>query len=347
MNKIIKNFTPKKILLCQLRQIGDVIISTAIVEILSEAYPQAKIDFYTEKNCAPMLYHNPKINKIWELDKKSLPTLAHEVKFYWHLARNNYDLVIDFQQLPRCRWVVAFSQAKYRLTTESRWYNRWLYTHSTVPQDAYAGDFKSQILKPLGLSWNNNKAKIYLSQKERDEGAKLLGIRNTENKKIISVDIPHRHKTRCWPAEYYAQTLDLMAEKYPKLSFFLPYGPGEKNNIEEVVGQIKHKDRLIIPDKVIDLRLLAASISHASLHIGNCSAPRHMATALDIPSFTILGSTSTGWTYPSPEHKDMALGLDCQPCNKNSCPINIKCLIELKPQMIIEKLCQHYDAYGL
>jgi len=120
----------KRILVCQLRQIGDVLLCTPSLRLLRERLPDAEIHVYTESRCAPLLEHNPCVTSIWRLDKNQLDSLPRELAYYWRVARQNFDLVVDFQQLPRCRWVVAFSGARLRLSYPPPWYNRLLYTQS-------------------------------------------------------------------------------------------------------------------------------------------------------------------------------------------------------------------------
>ena len=51
----------RKILVCQLRQIGDVILTTPALELLRRRFPAAEIHVLTEKKCLPVLEHNPHI----------------------------------------------------------------------------------------------------------------------------------------------------------------------------------------------------------------------------------------------------------------------------------------------
>ena len=58
-------------------------------------------------------------------------------------------------------------------------------------------------------------------------------------------------------------------------------------------------------------------------------------------------STSAGWTYPSREHTQTALGLPCQPCNRNDCPRDLVCLTDLPPELVFERLSAWVrDALG-
>ena len=342
----LSTFRPERILLCQLRQIGDVLLSTPTVDILAKAYPQAEIHFFTESKCAPMLQNNPHIAKVWSVDKKKLPTLWHELCFYREVTRSAFDLVVDFQQLPRCRWVVGFSGAKVRLASEVRWYNRPLYTHSTTPKHDYAASFKAQTLAPLSLGWNGERPRLYLTEDEHALAPRLFEEMGVANSPVISMDISHRRATRRWPAICYARLVEGLAEQYPQARFFLPYGPGEERDVEELRTLCAVQGRLAIPNRVIGLRKLAACIERSVMHIGNCSAPRHMAVAVNTPTFTLLGATSTGWTFPSPEHAVIHTSLPCQPCNKNTCPRDLECLTLLTPEKVLPKVLEHIRQFA-
>jgi ADP-heptose:LPS heptosyltransferase len=345
--KPITNFRPNKILVCQLRQIGDVVLTTPLIRLLKKNYPHAVIDVFTEKKCAPVLYNNPDISNIWELDKQKDAGIFHSLALYRHIGRQGYDLVIDCQQLPRCRFVTLFSQAKIKLTYLPPWYNRPFYTHWATPIDGYAAKYKASFLSPLGISWDGEPPRIYLSKDEKQWADDFLAAHGKafRGECILTVDPTHRRATRCWPAEHYAQLLSLLAKKLPTLTTILLYGPGEKKIVENIARLANIGSQCIVPTQILSLREMAAIIEKANLHLGNCSAPAHFAAALDTPSLTIKGSTSKAWTNPAPEHSDISLGLPCQPCNKDVCPLGtIRCLKDLLPQTVLEYVLKKISA---
>jgi ADP-heptose:LPS heptosyltransferase len=363
-----------KILVCQLRMIGDVLLATPAIRLLAERFPQAELHVLTERFCAPMLENNPHIAHIWILDKKALRTLAQERVFSWRgighalpgirqlltlfrewafsrkVARQGFDLVVDFQQLPRCRWVVAFSGAQIRLSYDPPWYNRPLYTHWASPLRGYAAMAKASVLRPLGIEWRGQRPELFLKPEEREEAGQLLhelGLRPGEV--LLSVDPTHRRQARAWPLEHWGVLLALAGAARPHLKFLLLFGPGE----EQLVGRVREialhaglaPERLLLPSNVLTLRQMAACIGHAAMHAGNCSAPRHVAVAVGVPSFTVLGATSWAWTFPAPEHIHVARELECQPCNKNACPLypEPRCLVELPPEDVLPRLLEHLE----
>ncbi len=342
------DFAPKRILVCQLRQLGDVILTTPALQLLHEHYPQAELHLFTEKKCVPLLENNPHVHKIWGLDKKALPTLLHEIVYYWRVARQDFDLVVDFQQLPRCRWVVGFSGAPMRLSYTPPWYTHALYNIHGPKEAGYAAKTKADVLRVLGITYNNERPQLYLTETEQHAARCLLHDLGLQSEhRLITLDPTHRRLTRRWPARHYASLMQILTEKYPQIRFMPLWGPGEEQDIQTLCQLFTecggHKDRLLLPDRILSLREMAACIGVARLHIGNCSAPRHMAVALDVPSCTMLGATDSAWTYPSPKHHTVNADLVCQPCNKNDCS-HRSCLEHLLPTTVAAYLEEHCGA---
>ena len=335
----------RRILVCQLRQIGDVLLTTPSLELLARRWPEAELHVFTEKKCLPMLQGNPHVHTLWPVDKKSLPTLLHELAYYRKVTAGGFDLAVDFQQLPRCRWVMGLSRAAVRLSYPPPWYLRPLYTHWAKPERGYAGAYKAGVLAPLGIRWQGERPRLFLSEEEKKNAALLLEGMGLTGKPFVSVDATHRHVTRRWPAEHFAALLDLAADDCPDLHFFLPYGPGEEKDMHALREMCRHKERLAIPRDLLDLRQMAACMERAVMHVGNCSAPRHIAVAVNLPSFTILGATGTGWTYPSPEHVAVQakkfFAMPCQHCNKNTCSLGVPCLTRLTPDLLFPGFLEH------
>jgi ADP-heptose:LPS heptosyltransferase len=190
----------------------------------------------------------------------------------------------------------------------------------------------------LGIYWNNEQPRIYLTSSEIHWAKSFFAEHNivSNDQLIMTIDPTHRRSTRCWPAKHYARLINLLAEKIHQFAAILLYGPGEKGEVEEIANLSNIGKQCLVPKTILSLREMAAIIHLADLHLGNCSAPSHFAAALDTPSLTIKGSTSSAWTNPASEHEDISLNLPCQPCNKDVCPYgNNQCLHELSPQKVL------------
>lgn len=346
MSADISSLSPRKILVCQLRQIGDVVIATAMVELLARRWPGAELHFLTEARSAPILENNPHIAKVWALEKRGF---FADLLFLLKAARGGYDLFIDFQQLPRTRMAALMTDAPVRLGASTKWYKHLRYTHLAKMRNCgYAGRFKAQILAPLGIEWADQPPRMYLSDEERNWTETYLASQGfEEGDELIALDPTHWSDTRRWPARHWAGFIKLALEQRPNLRFYLFHGPGERGQVDEVVRLSGRAERCILPpDSPPSLRQTAAMAARARLQVGNCSAPRHMAVAVGTPTLTIIGSNGdTAWTFPdNSRHRIAFHHLPCSKCNRNTCKFGtLECLNDLPPEKVVELFFELLD----
>ncbi|WP_286181652.1 glycosyltransferase family 9 protein [Desulfovibrio sp. Huiquan2017] len=334
---------PKRILVCQLRQIGDVLLSTPSLRLLKEKYPEAEIDMLTEKKCAPVLENNPHLSRVWPIDKKALKNPFTALSYYAEIGRVEYDLIVDFQQLPRCKWVLLFSHASVRLTYTPPWYNKFLYTHWSDMTPGYAALAKASVLSPLGIKWDGQRPEIFLTDEERVQARALLEREGLSGVPFITVGPSHRRETRRWPAGHYAGLFKLLEDRYPALKVLILYGPGEKDLAEQILSE--SGGNVLLPEAMLTLRQMAAVMEKAVLHLGNCSSPRHFAVAVNTPSVTIQGATSTAWRFPSSDHLSLIRQEGCHMCNRNTCKLGtFECLREYAPERVLSEFSDFLDT---
>ncbi len=338
----------KKILVCQLRSNGDVLLATPALAMLARRFPNAEIHFFVSSTCAPMVEGHPAIARIWAIDRKW--SWLRQAQFYLAMNREAFDLIVDFQQLPRCRWVMALSlfspRKALRLSYTPPWYNRCLYTHWTDAKDGYAAYCKASVLAPLGIQAEILKPDIYLAADELALADALLATHNiSPAHTLVTVDATHKYSARRWPAAHYANLLQKAADSNPNLRFLLLFGPGEEDCVRELWQKAARPEQIALPEKYRGLRHVAACIAKADFHLGGCSAPRHIAVATGTPSLSIISTSSAAWTFPAPEHQHISKGLPCQPCGHTECPNgDTACLTTLEPESVLPILLERLAA---
>ena len=87
----LSTLNPGRILVCQQRQIGDVLLSTPVFELLKKRFPEAELHLFTEKKCEPLLRHNPFIDKFHLIDRKD--GFFRQLAFYRNVASCGFDVV--------------------------------------------------------------------------------------------------------------------------------------------------------------------------------------------------------------------------------------------------------------
>lgn len=331
MNRELASFVPRRILVCQQRQIGDALLVTPALELLKRRFPLAELHLFTETKCEPLLRGNPHLDKLVLLDRREQKGLFAQLAWYRKVTAAKYDLIIDFQQLPRCRMLTRFSRAPVRLSHPAPWHRLGLYTHTVRPVTGYAAAAKVSLLAPLGIVWRGERPRVYLADAERVQARALLaGLGLREGQRLVSVDSTHRRASKRWPTVLYGRLLDILAEARPELRFLLLRGPGEDDEVRALRAACARPDRVLLPDDTPDLRMSAACMAQAVLHVGNCSAPRHMAVALGVPSLIIPGASGPEWTYPDPRHVELRPALPCSPCSRRECS-DPRCLTLVTP----------------
>lgn len=321
-----------KILCIQLRQIGDVLLCTPSLRALREAYPDAHISFLAEPGPARVLEGNPSVDEIIirPLDAGPLEPL----KTILDIRSRRFDIVIDFMASPRTALLTKLSGASKTISYASSRRSSFYKIKADTETVGYSGATRMGLLKPLGINSRDIKPYIHLCQKTISEAKEILkSIGIDRGAPFVMMDSTHRRITRRWTR--FGELADKLLGEFGTKSLFF-WGPGEREFVEQIVENMK-QPACITPE--LDLKLLAAIMGEAALLIGNDSAPRHIAAALDTPTITVLGSSkAVSFTFPSPIHRTVSLGMDCQPCTKNECKLNLECLEDLEPQMVIDEI---------
>ncbi len=342
INKFI-NEEPKKVLIIKQRQLGDVLMGTAAIQAFKEKFPNAQVDFLTEKKCLPIVENNPYINKIYVIDKKEQSSIFKQISFYKNIAKNNYDTVIALQTLPRVILQVLFSKAKYKLGPYSKTYKNLLFTHLTRIEEDYPALENIEILKPFNiLKPSKITGHFYLTENDKEKAREILLENNLkEDNILIVIDPSHKDFRRAYPPKHYVKLLNYIQEKIPQAVFYFSYAPGEENQVRDCVDGLNDMSRTIILDKCPPLSVSAAIVAQADYHIGACSFPRHLAVSFAIPSTSLIGISHTNWDYPEEKHLVVKTSLDCQPCANHRKCHNPRCMYELYPELIQDKVVEH------
>ena len=332
--KDLSTLQPKRILVCQQRQLGDVLLTTPVFQLLKQRFPQAEIHLFTEVKCEPLLRNNPYIDKFHLIEKKGF---FSQLAFYRKVAANGFDLVINFQNLPRCRMMTLFSRAPVRLSMKTGTWRDWIYTHTVPEVKGYATMSKVSLLKDLGITWNGEPARIYHSEEELAEANNILAACGLEQgQKLITIDGTHRRPLKRWPVENFAKLINMLAAHDSAFRFLLLRGPGEDADVQALRNACSMPERVLLPEQAPSIRLSAACIRKAVIHIGNGSSPQHMAVACDTPSLIIPGPEGPWWTYPGPMHDEIAPDIPCRHCRRGECAEHL-CMKLVTPQMVFDR----------
>jgi len=313
---------PKKILVVQLRRLGDVILTTPALSALKKKYPGARLDFLVEAPGAEAVAGHPAIDEILVYDAKgALASLAWALK----IRARKYDWVVDFLANPRTALLTALSGAPVK-AGPAHVRRRWAYNVKMLqsPQACYAALEKVRWLAALGIAPEDAPPLPELFLAKRPEAAA----------NVVGLVPPSRKITRRWPAESWARLGRLLRDKHGcRLKVF--WGPGEKELADEVVRGIGAGAEAVPQTRTI--AELAAELAACRVVVSNCAGPKHVALALGVPTVTIHGSSDpASWTPVHPDHRSVRLEeLECIGCRSNTCPYALECLRQLPAERVL------------
>ena len=280
--------SPDKVLLVQLRRIGDAVLVTPVLDALREAWPGARLHLLTSGPIPDLFVGDERLAAVW-IRPSSRARLGELVRT---LRRERFDLVLDFQSLP---WTALLSRVTgaYGVGFARRG-RGWLYRRA-VRLEAhrgtdYAADHKLDLVRALGLS-----PRLHLPRLTPPEGSHAAWEGLPPGPRVVLCPVSRRAHKR-WTPDAFAETARLVNER-TGAGFLLVGGPGERSVLEQVASLLEEVPFAVQETK--RLRELVSLLAGADLFFGNDNGPRHVAVALGVPTLAYFGTQNpTHWTPP-------------------------------------------------
>ena len=304
----------RRILLIRLSSLGDVLLTTPLLNLLRRACPNAEIDVLTKAEYRDLLRSHPAITGLLTFD--SGQPLRRTLSL---LRANTYDLALDLHCTPRSQLILRTLRARRRLTYDKRVLRRALLVRlgwNTLRSMTPVPELYTAPLRRLGLEGNLGPPTMYLaadSTKAADDRI-ARGLPGGFRGPLLAVAPGARWPTKRWPVERFAAVAQDLAQERGAAVVVLG-GPDEAQLASALC------DSLDVPVIHVagtqPLMHSAALLSRCSLLISNDSGLMHMATALQVPVVAIFGPTVREFGfYPFQARAEVVSEpLPCRPCS--------------------------------
>jgi len=318
----------KRVLIIRLSSLGDVLLTTPVIQALKKKYPDCKIDYLVRNQYSDVLRYNPNLNKIYEFNPLNVKELLNELK------QNNYDFILDLQNNFRSRKITFNLKAKvYRFKKLSLRkfllvnFKINLMRNSKSIVERYAESFPEIQLDNYGLE-------IFIPKELENK------IHDFNKDSIIGFCPGSKHYTKRWLPEYFIE----LGKKLSNDGFtILIFGGKDDETIcSEISTQIPNSINLQNNNEIL---LTAAYMKKCKLIVTNDSGLMHTASAVKTPVLVIFGSSVKEFGFLPYKTKNMILeneNLRCRPCShigKGECPkSHFKCMKDLTPVFVYNHL---------
>lgn len=334
----------KKVLILRTDHIGEVLLSTVVVDVIKKHYPKAHVTFVTSSLAKSIVESKKGIDEILifeTLDERNLwPRM-----FGWfrQIAFKGYDLAILLNANKFLHLVVFLAGIKTRIGFDRKW--PFLLTHKVADTKAEGSkhevDYNLEVLEAIGIKESGIKPLLKVSEFEEKNIKEILVEKSVDlKKKIILVQPGSSFVQKRWPKEYFIELIEKLLSVYD-VNIIL------SGNIKELelcasIAERFHRSVLNFAGK-LSLKQLIALISIGDLVVANDSGPMHISAALDRPTIAIFGRGTKGtgpkrWGPVGSNSIVFHKPMECSDCYNENCPYDFKCLKAIKPKEILDTI---------
>ncbi len=279
-----------KILVLQLKRIGDLILTSPALLALRKSLPEAHITLAIEEGCRELL---PALDYVDE----TLIYNRHEgsMPLWWRMIFSHYDACLDFTGNDRSALFSVLSKAPKRAafqavqksTVRAIFYN--CFVHSPV-RDSHTADHYIHLLRALDIEGRAEEIPLHLPDWAFKKEQQLLESRGIAGPCIV-IQPGSARPEKYWAHKRWARVIDF-CNKEAKFPCILTGGRDslERDHIEKIKAALQSPCHDLSGS--LDLMTLAAIARNAWLFLSVDSAAMHLAGAFGTQQIALFGPTN-------------------------------------------------------
>ena len=251
----------KKILFIGLSCVGDVVMTSVVIQALKQKFPRAAIDFVADSRSSNLYYRFPNLGKIIIKNKdnflRGTPDLIRE------LWSTKYDIIVD----------VRTDGLAYLLRGRKKYTKLFAKSYGEHAVESLMG-----VISSLHKRDPIPSPRIWLSDIERKNAVNKLLRFDSKNRLLALCVGDIRRPVKCWDADKFAELLKTQQENFSGIIFL--GGDLDAERTSEVASRINMPYINTIGSSLLEA---AAFLEHSVLYVGPDSGIGHIAAAVKTP----------------------------------------------------------------
>lgn len=322
-----KDIDVKSILVLQVGNFGDVMVTLPTIKGFKELFPTAKIDVLVKKKMVDALsYSGDYVNKVIGIEEDWMPADGKvsfwllfnfmRSKSYKELKSNRYDLIVDVHGDPRNNLLMYFLRGKLRVGFGIRGGKFFLTHKAKFDPDAHIIDRYFETVRCFSTIGLPND----------------LGLPKHERKsKKICLHPGAGLNVKLWSENYWAIVADkFISQGY---SVVLTGLKEEEQRLQRILSAMEYSNLARI--KIIqNIHSLVFELLSCDLFVSIDTGPAHLAHIMEVPQIQLFGpSMAKRWGYEN------VCSVECECMNELQCKYGFenRCMTRLKPEVVIRK----------
>lgn len=329
-----------KILVIKLGGLGDVFLSTIVIESLKAYFPSARLEYFVETAGREAIVRDARVASVFVLDKAAMKPAT----IIRHVRQQRYDMVIDLFGNPRSAIITFLSGARYRVGLDYGWRKRLYNVAGTAMREKLHGaEVNLQALKAIGVPITNASLFYPLHDDDIAHADDVWRAHTLDGKFVLGI-LPAGSwpSKRCEP-EKFAEIANALATRYAA-RVLIVWGPSDEADAVEIQRRC-HEHAVLAPKASLSRNL--ALLSRCTAIVANDSGPMHIASAFNVPILCLYGPTYPEGPYGSIHGWVRNEKLDCLVCNHLHCPIQHQCMRELPVEDVVRAFDKMMQKKGL
>lgn len=317
----------KTILLIQLGDIGDVVLSMPAIRALSENFPQAQVVVAVREKAKELIEDCPWASGVISINKAKrrwTQEIIYQKNFFLTLRKFHFDLTIDLRTGDRGAILTFFSGARHRIGRFADdgllWRNR-IFTHLVSPLnelDQYAAEHSLNILSPLDLNIRERRPVLSIPEQRKRLARSILKQEKVPlDRPLVAVHPYSLWEYKEWKISELVTLINHITAEY-NCVVIITGSKTERKRAKTLIRQCK-ANVFNLAGKT-SIGALAGVFQACGLFIGVDTGALHMAAAVGIPTIGIFGpSSQICWAPRGDRHHAVSKNMPCVPCRDKGC----------------------------
>lgn len=334
----------QRVLIIKWSALGDVVMATALMEDIRQAFPHARIDLNTLPASAPLFAHDPRFDEVFAIDvRKKGARLRNALAWVRRVRHGHYDLIVDLQRTDHTRALLTLlllTGARPRALVGNRGGFPYSRTPAVTDPKAHAFLMMRAVLEAVGLPARTNHPVLYAGAAHLEHAAQLLDQHGLKPGRF-AVFLPGSQAAgwlKRWGVERFRALGGLIKSRGLAERIAIIGGPDEAKDCQEISAA---GDFLVNLNGRTALLEIAPLCSQAAFIVANDTGTAHIAAAANRPMLIICGPTDPSRVRPiGLKVRAIQAELPCSSCYAKDCLIEDKqkCMRVITPEFVAAEI---------
>ncbi len=297
--------TVSSILVCSIRLIGDVILTTPLIGLLKGKYPAAAIDILVASGTGSFLERDRRIRRILTVPSKQVEETKTSGVTHTSLLQlfQRYDIAITMNASDRGNLAAICAGKKERIgfyenngILKSGWKKLFLSKPLHYNTSEHIIMHSRHVAEACGIDVEKLEVAIYWNESDTSKVGESLKNVGSEQRYFVIHPFA-RWEYKYWDMDAVVRLSDMIASRYELIPVWT-----SSPDPAECAGLHKYSAKCTIKPKVIpgifSLNQMACLIEGAALYIGLDTAVTHIAASTGVPLVALYGPTETYRWFP-------------------------------------------------